>query len=67
MDDIKKQVDKEENEVYGEDKYNQDVMDIDEAVGNVFGEDAKRKTEKNEEFQGGEEINKDEKTRRGLK
>jgi len=63
-DDVKKEVEEQQEEFYGEDTGGESV-DVDKKMKDAFGEDVQEKIDKHEPFTIGKEVEDDEKTRRG--
>ena len=63
-DDVKKEVEEQQEEFYGEDTGGESV-DVDKKMKDAFGEDVQEKIDKHEPFTIAKEVEDDEKKRRG--
>jgi len=63
-DDVKKEVEEQEEEFYGEDTGG-DSVDVDKKMRDAFGDDVEKKIEEHQPFTIGKEVEDDENKRRG--
>ena len=63
-DDVKKEVEEQEEEVYGEETGG-DAVDVDKKMKDAFGDDVQEKIDNREPFTISKEVEDDEKKRRG--
>jgi hypothetical protein len=64
-DDVKKEIEEQEEEFYGGDSGG-DTVDVDEKMKDAFGDDVQEKIDKHEPFTISKEVEDDEKKRRGI-
>lgn len=63
-DDVKKEVEEQQEEIYGEETGGESI-DVTDKMKRVFGDDVEEKMEKHEPFTMAEEVKDDEDSRRG--
>lgn len=63
-DDVKKEVEEQKEEFYGEDQGGE-AVDVDKKMKDAFGDDVEEKIEKHQPFTIGKEVEDDENERRG--